>query len=163
MASEVSKHLKRAYVLAQMERRPPGYSVDQWALYLMDLDCRVLRERLAGRVHQEREKVGGNVLFGDLAMPAVPVDLPAELVSKGAKLHDQWMHVEVMSICQEALATLGTLSGRSVPLLMEAQQRVDAALAEAWEEKVPYQVRLAMTKDASFEVKLLPFGRQKRG
>lgn len=166
ISKRVGDHAQRAYILAQIETRPPGYSVDTWAGVLMDEPFDRLLGRYARRVAVERSRVeasalaagarGVDLLFQQgFVLPAVPATPPPALAAKARRLYAQWAEELVQLECLEALQPLmGKV--RSVEVMHQAQALILDCLARLTQEhQFPsYSAKLTMNKNGSFTVNL---------
>ena len=156
----VKEHARRAFVLAQIEQRPPGYSTHEWAVLLMDSTREELEARYDLKVERERarwaEAVSKDPLFADRDfLPAVPATPPPALATKIQQVYDIWLGERVQLECENALYPLMgqkrsvAVLSQGVGLIREAIARLDAS-----EGGVPFQAKLTMNKDGSFVVEL---------
>ncbi len=150
---KVKQHTKDSLVCAQMGRRPPGYSVTQWALHLFDFSSEKLQARLvdqAGwRAHGDNAIAS---LFDESRMPAPPEDVPAELIPKMRQMH-RTLVGEAVKVTVEDVLLAFTFSERSPQGLHRAQMRVQIVLEQLSNQVaggIPLKVRIKMKKDGKF-------------
>ena len=108
--TKVREHAQRAYILAQMETRPPGYTITAWACVLMDNPYDKLLARFTKRVDHEKARLGADAsqagldgIFLEFMLPAVPTEPPPELAAKLVALFRAWAKDLAEQECLEAL------------------------------------------------------------
>lgn len=157
----VKEHAQRAYVLAQIEKKPPGYDVTAWAILLMDNSYTKLKTRYENRVLIEQERLlsqadGVDVverIFQEGFLPAIPADPPAALVAKIRAVHDAWFTEIIRRECDLALQPL-VGQRRSKEVLFQAKVLVQQVLSRVQAELgyQPFEVKITMNKDGSFSL-----------
>lgn len=169
LQTRLQEHAHRAYILAQIETRPPGYGVNEWACLLMDNPCDKLRDRYEKRVQREAEKATEidrmDPLFPGLLLPAVPTHPSPALAAKAGVLYESWLVDLVQSECNGALQVL-VGQKRSVSVLLSAQELIRGVLARLGDEEgpLPFQVKVTMNKDRTFTLNLTrPDSRRRQG
>ena len=148
MNVDMRKRYALAYTLAQLERRPPGYTVDDWAVHLLDKPSTDLVKRLRQRVQQQ--DVDATRLLHE--MPQVPEDPPvlvAEKITQMSKLKPKTtLEERVYQKCAEALQPL-VGQKRGVGTLMAARERIKKTLKGT---DLPFKVFAHMANDGTFEL-----------
>jgi len=149
--AKVKRHAKTAYTLALMERLPPGYTPEQWALHLMDIDPDRLQDRLRQRADRELARmpeVGVKNLmdYGGSVLPNIPEMVPAELVAKMKGLDRRWTRELFENKARARLALLFPLKmGRDRAAFLDAR----VAVAKVFDE-----VRQGVGHPLSFRAKI---------
>ena len=168
LEQRVQDHAQRAFMLAQMETRPPGYSIVAWACVLMDdpydkllghYTKRVAREK--DRVQFEASKAGLDGIFLEVVLPALPTNPPPELAAKSMALFKKWAKERAEQACQMALVPfLGRT--RSPEVLRKAADVLRQCLDDLVQEpSFPrFTGKLKMNADGSFQVTLSDVGRR---
>jgi len=156
----VREHTKRAYVLAQITIRPPGYTTETWALHWMDHTYADLDARYEAwkAVHFKRQQAE----FDEMGMvdwwpnlPAVPEQPPPELATKARLLYQTWTRDLLIQECREVLQPL-VGSPRTQDVMSQAANLVHD-LTQKWVrlrgELIP-PVKVTMLKDLTFEIRI---------
>lgn len=144
VAHLVKEHTQRAYILAQHEQRPPGYSVNDWALVLMGNDYAKLEARYAHRLREAQER-----------LPAAPANPPEPVAAKARELYLKWFTELAQLECENAVYPLRGGS-RSVTVMNKAKRAVQEALLRLREHDAAlgFGAKLTMNKDGSFTIRL---------
>jgi len=144
---QVKDHATNVMILAQIEKHPPGYDLEGWALHLFDMPPSQLKGRLNHRVMVEHGRVG---LFNDYQPPAVPEQAPAYLAAKMRAMGRSLIKDELNKRCREAL--VGLVGERSSGIVRAAQQRLIGVVREMTNAAgpLPYKVKVRMTKQNEF-------------
>jgi hypothetical protein len=144
--AQVTEHAQRAFMLAQMEQRPPGYEVVDWALVLMDNTYSKLKARFDLRVQQ---------VIPPQVLPAVPANPPAVVAAKARAIYLAWFTELARQECMNAIQP-HVRRGRDESALRAAQQEVQAVLENLrlHDPEVRFTGRVSMTKEGSFQVDL---------
>jgi hypothetical protein len=156
--AQVKLHAQTAYTLATMERRPPGYTAEAWAVYLMDKPREELQQRLIDRAERHLGPVTpANLLFQPYnILPVIPDKTPGELAPKMIQLDREWTRDLFQRRAHAAVAEF-VGSPRSAGVLRAASARVErvyGAMSQEIGVKLPFTVKLHMTKDGQFVVSL---------
>lgn len=148
---KVREHTQRAFMLAQMDVRPPGYSVVAWACILMDDSYEKLETRYTKRVALEKAKVteaaskaGMDGMFLEFSTPAVPATPPIEMVAKSMALYHKLAKELAEQACHRALVPfLG--SSRSPEVMRQAAGAIRQCLDDLMQEQGQSFPRFACT------------------
>lgn len=159
--SRVEEHARRAYILAQIEQRPPNYTTNAWAVLLMDNSFDKLKARFEMRTFKLKEQAQQQALtdplFAELSyLPATPEQPPVELATKSMALYQQWLADLVQSECEVAVQSFHG-SPRTVPVLLAAREAITRVLARLEEQQggpVP-KVKVTMNDDLTFTVTVI--------
>lgn len=160
IAALVKAHAVAAWSLAQLERRPPGYDLWEWAAYLMDLEPEALRERLGNRVKVLSEGFVSDVaaLMGSATesdLMNIPDRAPIELLPKMRELNLKWTVKLVQREATKALS--GFIGTKRTP---EQMHRIGVALNVAINRvrqrvgELPVETSFAMTACGEFKLTL---------
>ena len=164
IAALVKEHAVAAWSLAQLERLPPGYSLWEWAAYLMDLEPKALRIRLVERVQTDTEGFVGDItaLMGSASgsdLMTVPDRAPVELLPKMRELDAKW---KTELVHREAVKALSRFVG--VKRDKEAMKRIEVALRVAINRvkqrvgELPVKTSFSMTARGEFKLKMWKVG-----
>ena len=160
---ELSEHADRAYRLAIMSPRPPGYDEVAWACVLFDTNPDVLKARFDQRVQLEvdRSAMDGkhDPLFDEWMLPAIPKARPPVLRAKVTDKIAKAYHALALFECQETLALFRSVE-RDADRMRAAGLAVNQCLqALILNHEFPaYKAKLTMNKDGSFKIVLTPRG-----
>jgi len=157
---QVRVHAQSAYTLAQMERRPPGYSVEDWAVYLMDLPPHALRDRLQQRIDREESEndrhldLHSMIERPDTVLPTLPRTVPPGVM---AKMKNRRLKLYAAMVSREVTSALVPFIGpprkRSKAAFSAAAQAVRAKVQELTQRvgcELPVRVKLKMAEDGQF-------------
>jgi len=157
-------HAQTAYTLAMMGKKPPFYTIEHWALYLIDKAPDDLHRRLVRLVQAEEKRVGhiwdvrAIIERPFSLMPGLPDGVPAYLTPKMRNLDRLWTEDLFRRKCDHALSHFIQGHGRNAEALRAATrvvQEVYIKMTQGVEGMgLPFTAKLHMKKDGTFELRL---------
>ena len=150
---QVREHAMRSHQLAQMENVPPGYSVDEWALHLMDLTPEALKARFDAKVKWEEGKLINIFDDEEFTPPSVPDPPPAIFIVKMKAMGRRLIRDELDKRCWEALQGL-VGQQREAGVVRAAGQRLQGVVREMTQSVGPlgWTVKVRMDSNNEFHL-----------
>lgn len=159
----VKIHAQVAYTLAILERRPPGYTVELWAIHLMSLSQEALRSRLVNRYRQEENHLGPVSSIGALVqhpmsvLPSIPDRIPAELIPRIRELEVDWCRDLLDRKCSDVLVAVppGPRTAERFRHVERQIRQVVLSIARGTLTRtLPWKVKLHINKEGYMHVTL---------